>query len=154
MIRLAALLLILPGLANAGSVTVRNGTSETIRGIHMAPAGSGSVGDNRMRSQLPPGAEARITYSTGCRADVRLAFASGRTEDHPGVDVCADSRITAGQEGTAGPAMAAASPAAPSTRATPASATTPISASLRRAPPPVVPPWTGRSITRRFGGMD
>lgn len=150
MVRIAILALLLaPGAAAAGSVTVRNGGAETVSGIHMSAAGSGSVGENRMRSQLPPGAEARITYSTGCRADVRIAFSSGRTEDHAGLDVCTDPRITTGQNGVAGPAMTA----------TPVLAGSPPKATSQPAPIPakaaaVVPPWTGKSITKRFGGLD
>ena len=136
-------MLLAPAAAAAGSVTVRNGTSEVLAGIHMAPAGAASPGANRMNAHLPPGAEARIAYSTGCRADVRLAFISGRTEDHRDIDVCTDSRITAGQSGVSGPAIAAG-------RAPRNKATTPVVAKAL----PAVPPWTGRSITRRFGGMD
>ena len=107
-IRPALLMLVMTAPAWAGSVSVRNGTGETMTGVQMAPAGSGQAGDNRLRSTLPPGAEGRFTYSTGCRADVRLAFAGGRTEDHRDVDVCGEARIVAGVAGVAGPAVAAA----------------------------------------------
>ena len=145
-------------------VTVRNGTGETIRGVAIVPAGSSGGGDNRLRSTLPPGSEGRFTYSTGCPADLRITFESGRSEDHKGLDVCTDPRIVAGQDGVAGPA------GAPRVGGTPtaaggatvggaavgkngkgvanASTSTPV-----KAPPPV-PPWTGKSITKRFGGMD
>ena len=154
--RVLAVLLVLPGVAMAGSVTVRNGAGEAVAGIHMAPAGSGSVGENRMRSTLPPGAEARITYSTGCRADVRIAYASGRTEDHPGVDTCGDQRITAGTDGVAGPVGTPVARSAGLTQ--PASSGRPgpggpAKIGPVKAPPPEVPPWTGRSITRPFGGL-
>ncbi len=154
MIHAALLLFLAPALAHAGSVTVRNGSGETISGIHMAPSGSGAVGENRMRSQLPPGAEARITYSTGCQADVRIAYASGRTEVFAGLDVCVDARVVAGSGGVAGPAMApgASSPAPAPAR--PGGGSAPAVAQPAKAPQPAVPPWTGRSLTRRFGGME
>ena len=155
---LSVLLLLLPGaaaLADTHSVTIRNNGGETIRGIYF-----GSASDSRLRRELPQGAEARITYSTSCRADIRIAYASGRTEDHPGVDVCSDPRIVAGQDGTAGPTMASPLPATSATRspadakAAPGQAAAKTVALPAKAPPPVVPPWTGKSITKRFGGMD
>lgn len=163
--RLLALMLLAPLAAHAEghAVTIRNGAAETLRAVQIGP--SGRLGENRMRSQLPPGAEARITYSTGCQADLRLTYASGQTEDHAGLDVCTDPRIVAGQAGTPGTAVAPA--------AAPATSTAPVSAIAARSPavpapgtaakptPAAVqvsktplPPWTGRSITRRFGGMD
>ena len=145
----------MPGAAWADthSVTIRNGGGETIRGIYF-----GSAPDSRLRRELPPGAEARITYSTSCRADIRISYASGRTEDHPGIDVCSDPRLVAGQDGTAGPMMAV--PAQPSTRPADPRASGPAASPAKavttpaKAPPPMVPPWTGKSITKRFGGMD
>jgi hypothetical protein len=149
---LAALLLLATGPAWADShgVTVQNGTPDTIRAIIISPA-PGST-DNRLRSSLPPGATGRIVYSTGCQANVRIGYDNGRTEDHPAVDVCSDPRIIAGTAGIAGPALSAAStPAKPAVNATTlkTASTQPV-----KVPPPVVPPWTGKSITKRFGGMD
>lgn len=149
--------------ADTHSVTVRNGAADTIRGIQIGPAGR--LGENRMRSQLPPGAEARVTYSTGCQADVRLTYASGQTEDHAGLDLCSDPRIVAGQSGTAGPVGAVSTPiSAPGAgRSGSGGASGAQSGSQAGAKPSVtspqvakipVPPWTGRSITRRFGGME
>ncbi len=141
----------LPGQARADGhgVTVQNGTNETIRSIQISP--SPGSGENRLRSQLPPGASGRIGYSTGCQANVRIGFESGRTEDHPDVDTCSEPRVIAGTAGVAGPTGAPAAGAG-STR-TPA--VKPVSASaVKLAPAPVVPPWTGRSITKRFGGME
>lgn len=160
---LAGVLLVVPGVARAEthSVMIRNGVGEAVVGVYMSAPGSGSVGGNRLMSQLPPGAEGPFTYSSGCRADVRLAFAGGRSEDHPDVDVCGGARVVAGQSGTAGPAMSgvagpgvagpgAAGPRAPEGKGKKgASVATPV-----MAPPPVVPPWTGKSITKKFGGME
>lgn len=150
---LLAALLLLPGAApghawaDTHTVTIRNGTAETIRAITFGD------GESRLRRELPPGAEARITYSTSCRTDIRIAYASGRTEDHAGVEACSDPRITAGQDGVAGPpqdAPAATPKAAPGPKVAAASpAVTPV-----KAQPPLVPPWTGKSITKRFGGLD
>lgn len=159
MIRIAVLsaLLLAPDVARAQShaVTVRNGAADTIRAIQIGPAGR--LGENRMRSQLPAGAEARITYSTGCDADVRLTFASGQTEDHAGLDVCTDPRIIAGQAGAAGP-VAQAPVAGGGPRGGVQTAATAPGRGKPAAAAPIdktpVPPWTGRSITRRFGGMD
>jgi hypothetical protein len=137
-----------PALADTHVVTVQNGTGEAVRSIVISP--SAGTGESRLRSTLPPGAVARLTYSTGCQANVRIGYDSGRTEDHPGVDVCSDPRIVAGTEGVAGPTVAAAAPAATAKPA--ASKTTATSPAV--APLPVVPPWTGKSITKRFGGMD
>jgi hypothetical protein len=137
-------------LAESHAVTVQNGTGETIRSIVISPiAGSG---DNRLRSTLPPGAAGRITYSTGCQANVRIGYESGRTEDHSGVDVCSDPRIVAGTDGLAGPAAVAGATPAPSP-SIPKQASAPAT-QVVVAPRPVVPPWTGKSIIKRFGGMD
>ena len=142
MIRLVAgaiiLLLALPAHADTHAVTIRNGTSETIRGVALAPPGSAAPGQNRLVSQLPPGSEGRFTYSTGCPADLRITFESGRTEDHRGIDVCSDPRVIAGQEGVAGPAGA---PVAPGTPAKPGKPGTTVASSVPLKPPPVVPPW-------------
>jgi hypothetical protein len=137
-------------LAESHAVTVQNGTGETIRSIVISPtAGSG---DNRLRSTLPPGAVGRITYSTGCQASVRIGYESGRTEDHIGVDVCSDPRIVAGTDGVAGPAaVAGAGPATPPS--IPKQGSAPAT-QVVVAPRPIVPPWTGKSIMKRFGGME
>ena len=135
-------------------MTVQNGTGETIRAIQISPAPGG--GENRLRSSLPPGASGRIGYNTGCVATVRLGFESGRTEDHPDVDVCTDPRVVAGTAGVAGPAGAAmpGGPAAGSSASRGSGGVKPAASTVTLAPPPVVPPWTGRSITKRFGGLD
>ena len=140
-----------PGAAWADShaVTVVNRTSETIRRVQIAPAGAASFGENRLRSSLPANAEARITYSTGCPVDVRLGFEGGRTEEHLALDACTDPRVVTGEGGSR---PAAAPPGGSRPRGAAASRT----ATPAHAPaiaPVVVPPWTGRSITRRFGGM-
>ena len=147
--------LLLATPAWAGSVTVVNGGGETIRQIVIGPSAGG--GDNRLRSTLPPGAQARITYSTGCQAVVRLVYDSGRSEDFAGIDPCTDARVTAGG-GATGPAVSAGSSPRPANDLVKSAATgakpTATAANLPvKAPPPVVPPWTGKSITKRFGGM-
>ena len=139
-----------PAWADSHGVNVQNGTTETIQAIIISPvAGSG---ENRLRSTLPPGASGRITYSTGCQANVRIGYASGRSEDHAGVDVCSDPRIIAGTDGVAGPMIAGGSTAVPAGAKVKAISAKPSGPAL--APLPVVPPWTGKSITKRFGGMD
>ena len=136
---------LLPGAAwaEAHAVTVVNHAGATLRTIEIGPAGANAFGANRLRSQLPPGAEARIGYSTGCPADLRLGFDDGRVEDHLGLDACSDPRIVTGST------TAAAAPSRP-----PAPKHTAAAAPVARATPVVVPPWSGHSITRRFGGLD
>lgn len=149
------LVLALPGLFLPGSaraegrgVTILNRTGETVRQIFISPPGSASRGENRLRSQLPSGAQAHIGYSTGCRADIRLGFDGGRTEEFLDQDTCGDLQVTAGQ----GTATAAGSP--------PAHASDPKHGKTAQKPEKyvpatvVVPPWTGRSITKKFGGLD
>ena len=131
--------------AEGRGVMVVNGSQETIRTISISPAGSGSTGENRLRSQLPPGTQAHIAYSTGCRADVRLGFASGRTEEFLDQDTCSDLRVVAGQ-GAAGPAAQHAADKASGRKGKPA--VPPVAAKV------VVPPWTGHSILKKFGGLD
>ena len=117
----------------------------TIRSIQIGPAGAGSLGANRLRSQLPPNAEARIGYSMGCPADLRLGFDDGRTEDHLGLDACSDPHVLTGStEVAAGAAPHRAT--APKHQA----AAIPVA----RIAPVTVPPWSGHSITKRFGGLD
>lgn len=144
---LGLLALLLPGLALAEGrgIVVVNGTGETIREIHISPAGSASPGPNRLVSTLPPQAQARIGFSTGCRADIRLAFASGRTEAFLDQDACTDLRVTAG----GGVATAASAHPVRETRGSKAAAGTKVS-----KPQVEVPPWTGRSITKKFGGLN
>ena len=132
-----------PGRAETHYVTIRNGADETIRGIAMAMSGTGRVGENRLASRyLPPGATARIAYSQGCMADVQVSYASGQIEKHPGVEVCSDPRIVTGN-GVALPSRAAKAAATAKT----------VTPAPNKAPLPAVPPWTGRSITKHFGGM-
>ena len=139
--------------ADGHGVTVQNGTGETIRQIWIAPVPGGWA--NRLQSSLPPGASGRIGYNTGCVATVRLGFESGRTEDHPDVDACTDPRVVAGVAGVAGPSgpAIAAGPAAAAGHGGSGGGVKPA-ASVVVAPPPAVPPWTGKSITKRFGGLD
>ena len=145
---LLVLLMSSPAWADSHGVTVQNATGETIRSIQIAP--TPGAGENRLRSQLPPGASGRIAYSTGCQATLRIGYESGRTEDHAGLDICSDPRVIAGTDGVAGPATAATALPRPASNALKPVAATKV----ELAPPPVVPPWTGRSITKRFGGMD
>lgn len=132
---------LLPGTAwaEAHAITVVNHAGATIQSIQVAPAGAASFGANRLRSQLPPSAEARIGYSAGCPADLRLGFDDGRTEDHPGLDACSDPHVV-----VAGAAPGRA--AAPKHQA--------VAVPVARAAPVTVPPWSGHSITKRFGGLD
>lgn len=138
---------LLPGAAwaEAHAITVVNHAGATIRSIQVGPAGTGSLGANRLRSQLPPNAEARIGYSAGCPADVRLGFDDGRTEDHLGLDACSDPHVLTGN-------AAAAASAVPSRAAAPKHQAAAVPAA--RAVPVTVPPWSGHSITKRFGGLD
>ncbi len=138
---------LLPGAAwaEAHAITVVNHAGATIRSIQIGTAGAGSLGANRLRSQLPPNAEARIGYSMGCPADLRLGFDDGRTEDHLGLDACSDPHVLTGS-------TAATAVAAPSRNTAPKhqAAVVPVA----RAAPVTVPPWSGHSITKRFGGLD
>ena len=138
---------LLPGAswAEAHAVTVVNHAGATIRSIQIGPAGAGSLGANRLRSQLPPNAEARIGYSTGCPADLRLGFDDGRIEDHLGLGVCSDPRVLTGSSAAA-PGAAPRRAAAPKPQA--------VAVPVAREAPVTVPPWSGRSITKRFGGLD
>ena len=147
---LAALACAARAEAQSRGVTVLNAGGETIRSIQIGPSGGG---ENRLRSTLPPGAQARIGYGSGaCTATVRLGFESGRTEDHA-VDACADAKVLAGQ-GSPGPSGAAipASTAVPPVRGR--AGKTETIPTVAKEPPPVVPPWTGKSITKKFGGLD
>ena len=166
------LVLLLPvaALAEGHGVTVVNRSSDTIRRIQISPAGAASAGENRLRSQLPPNAEAHIGFSSGCRADVRIGYDGGRTEQFLDQDACGAARVTAGQgapgPATSGPATPGQSTSSTSTSGQTGSATASAGAAGSRqghkgrqsaAVKPelvVVPPWTGRSITKRFGGMD
>ena len=138
---------LLPGAAwaEAHAITVVNHAGTTIRSIQIGPAGAGSFGANRLRSQLPANAEARIGYSMGCPADLRLGFEDGRTEDHLGLDACSDPHVLTGS-------TVATASAAPSRAAAPKrqAAAVPVV----RTAPVTVPPWSGHSITKRFGGLD
>jgi len=139
--------LLLPGAAwaEAHAVTVVNHAGAAIRSIQIGPAGAGSLGANRLRSQLPPNTEARIGYSTGCPADVRLGFDDGRTEDHLGLDACGNPHVLTGStEATASAAPRRATAPKHQAAAVPVARTVPVT----------VPPWSGHSITKRFGGLD
>ena len=138
---------LLPGAAwaEAHAITVVNHAGAAIRSIQIGPAGAGSFGANRLRSQLPPNAEARIGYSMGCPADMRLGFDDGRTEDYFGLDACSDPHVLTGS-------AAAAVGAAPSQAAAPKRQA--VAVPVARAAPVTVPPWSGHSITKRFGGLD
>lgn len=148
---LAAAVLLWPAIAAADGrgVLVLNHSAETIRQIHIAPAGSASPGENRLRSQLPPGAQARIGFSSGCTVDVRLGFDGGRTEEFLGRDACGDTPVVAGQ-GAAG--ATASVPVEHAAATAPAHGKAPIAPML--AAKVVVPPWHGHSITKKFGGLD
>lgn len=145
--------IVLPGAARADTrgITVLNRTGDILRSIQIAPAGSTVPGENRLRSSLPPNTDARIAYSTGCNVDVRLGFASGRVEKHVGLDACGNSQVMA-FDGTI-PASQ------PGTARTSGSGSVIPASKVQAAPatPPIVlapaPPWTGRSITQRFGGL-
>jgi hypothetical protein len=143
---LLALMAAPPALADTHSVTVTNTGVETIRSIAV-----GAGGENRLRSQVPPGAQARVTYSTGCTADVRIGYDSGRMETFAGVDICSDPRIATGQGVLGGAAAPGAAQVAAAPRPAPGKA---ASVATAKPPLPAVPPWTGKSITKRFGGMD
>ncbi len=142
-----------PAWADGHGVTIQNASSETIRLIQISP--TAGTGENRLRSQLPPGASGRIGYSTGCLANVRIGYESGRTEDHANIDTCSEPRVVAGTDGLPGPTTATlTSVALPRPASGPANPLKPVASKVELAPPPVVPPWTGKSITKRFGGME
>ena len=143
---LAALLLLArptAAWADSHTVAIVNGGSATIREIHIAPAGSG-LGANRLRSTLPPHATADITYSTGCRATVTLNLDDGRSESFADQDVCAGLRIVSGQ--------GAGSIGVAETGHTAKSKTAAVLPAFQ--PAHINVPWTGRSITHKFGGLN
>jgi len=147
----ALLILAVPALALAEGrgVTIVNGSGETIKRVQISAAGAAAHGDNRLRSTLPAGAQARIGYSTGCRVDVRLGYDSGRNEEFLDQDACSDLRLTAG----GGAATASSDPTAARTGADPKKGK-PAKANAYVPVKIVVPPWTGHSITKKFGGLD
>lgn len=134
-----------PAWAEAHAITVVNHAAGTVRSIQIAPAGAASFGANRLRSQLPPNAEARIGYSAGCPADLRLGFDDGRTEDHLGLDACSDPHVLTGSSAPVATSAAPGRAAADRHR---------VAVPAARPAPVTVPPWSGRSITKRFGGLD
>ncbi len=150
------LLLLLAAPAWAGSVTVVNNGGETIRRIEITP--TGASGENRLRSVLPNGATAQIGYGGGCQAIVRLGYESGRTEEFGVVDPCNGARVVSGSGVAAAPiptnAPTTSGTTTVSARAAPAKPVSPVAVAPVKAPPPEVPAWTGRSITKRFGGLD
>ncbi len=155
--RIAALLppLLLAVPAWAGSVTVVNNGGETIRRIEISP--NGAPGENRLRSFLPNGATAQIGYGGGCQAIVRLGYESGRTEEFGIVDPCSGARVVSGSGVAAAPSPLPTNTAATtpmSARNASAKPGQPVAVAPNKAPPPEVPAWTGRSITKRFGGLD
>lgn len=140
-------IVLLPGAAwaEAHGITVINHSGDTIRSVQIAPAGDTLFGVNRLRSQLPPSAEARIGYSAGCPVDLRLGFNGGRVEDHRDLDACANPHVVTG---SITPVAASAAPVHT------AAAKHKDTGTLARAAPVTVPPWAGHSLTKRFGGLD
>ncbi len=129
-----------PAWAETHYITVVNGGTETIRRVQIAPAGTDGGGSNRLQSQLPPAATARISYSTGCAVDVQVFFDSGSTQTQKNVDACADPTLSFTM---AGAATDSTDPAQAPSADSPAQA--------GPAPPPALEPWRGRSILKKLG---
>lgn len=151
-----------PATAQTRTVTVTNQSSATVREIHIDDAEGKAPGGNRLRSRLPPNTRASITYSQGCRADVRIVLDDRTTQEHRGADVCARSAfaVTGGAASAAPPVgrqgsdtAAGASRGTSRSVSSSASSGPPGAATTRghgAAPPPEPVPWTGRSITKRL----
>lgn len=129
--------------AESRSVTFVNQSSGTVREIYIDDAAGKAAGGNRLRSTVPPNARASITYSQGCRANVRVVLDDRTVREYRDTDVCSQAYfVVTGTGGTfvARPASNRGTPAAAG--ATPGTTGT--------APPPEPVPWTGRSITKKL----
>ena len=138
--------------AQTRTVMVTNQSSATVREIYIDDAEGKAPGGNRLRNTLPPNARASITYSQGCRANVRIVLDDRTVQEHRGADVCAQSAfaVTGGQAARP-PGQRGSGAAASASRVAPPGAS---GAGAARggsaAPPPEPVPWTGRSITKKL----
>lgn len=168
-------LLLLPLLASVPAlarethvVVVRNHSDAAVVRLQVDDVTRPS-GGNRLRGRVPPGAQASITYSQGCAAEVRIGFDNGREETRR-VDACRgpvvdlDGHQGSGHQRQATPERPVRSEA---TRRVPTRSATvreasdrslpaPAGNSRAAAPPAVAPrpepePWHGRSITKKLG---
>lgn len=129
--------------AQSRTVTFVNQSSGTVREIYIDDATGKVVGGNRLRSTLPPNARAAITYSQGCRANVRVVLDDRTVREYRDTDVCTQAYFVV--TGTGGTFVARTSGG----RGTPAAAgAAPGTTGVE--PPPELGPWTGRSITKRL----
>lgn len=141
--------------AQTRTVTVTNESSATVREIYIDDAEGKAPGGNRLRGRLPPNTRASITYSQGCRANVRIVLDDRTTQEHRGADVCARSAFAVtggGAVSTAPPAgrQRSASPAGVSRSAASGSPGARATRGDGAASPPEPVPWTGRSITKKL----
>lgn len=129
--------------AESRTVTFVNQSSGTVREIYVDDAAGKAAGGNRLRSTLPPNARAAITYSQGCRANVRVVLDDRTAREYRDTDVCTQAYFVV--TGTGGTFVARTSGG----RGTAAAAgMTPGTTGVE--PPPELGPWTGRSITKRL----
>lgn len=131
--------------AQSRTVTFVNQSSGTVREIYIDDAAGKAAGGNRLRSTLPPNARAAITYSQGCRANVRVVLDDRTVREYRDTDVCTQAYfVVTGTGGTfvARPSGGRGTSAGPGATAAPG--TTGVE------PPPELGPWTGRSITKKL----
>lgn len=129
-----------PTLAQSRTVTFSNQSSGSVREIHIDAAEARASAGNRLRNSLPPNARASITYSQGCRANVRIVLDAGAAQEHRDTDVCVQPNFVVTGRGAAS--------AAP--RQEPGAVKAGTSHGQGAAAPPEAVPWTGRSITKKL----
>lgn len=82
--------------AQAEPFTLINLGPGIITAVMLSPAGEGRFGDSLIgRVALPPGQSLHLTppRGTACRADLRIRWADGRTEERAGEDLCRPHRV-------------------------------------------------------------
>lgn len=78
----------------AHDASVRNASGRTITEVYVSPRNATDWGDDRLGDgQLLPGKALSVTFSGGCRQDVRIVYDNNSAEERRGVDLCAHPRL-------------------------------------------------------------
>jgi hypothetical protein len=124
---MATLLAAMPAAAQRGpgaSFSIVNRTQTVVRELYATPSGNANWGQNRLDGRngnptsLAPGAHMTVRRrgETECNFDFRVVFATGRSEERKGVNVCAMEEVSIGTASTATDTATGKAPDDPSFR--------------------------------------
>jgi len=75
------------------SIVLLNGSTKPLQLLFLSPPDGAQWGDDLLASTLSAGDQRKLTYTGGCRVDVRVVFSNRAAEERRFLDLCASPEL-------------------------------------------------------------